>query len=181
MTRRLALQQVIYWKRLVITSFWARFTYWHSYWHLLDYILSSLTGLSKTFQTGSLNFSRISLANNKCKSKILEVTKSYRVVQLLKENLNGRLKELNIILKKSEEIHITNLVEKYAKSMCINIEARFPQTEFSRVIWNFRYRVSTNVTITFALRVWKKWNQFFSRKIFPIKICRDYYERMGRI
>ena len=31
-------------------------------------------------------------------------------------------------------------MEKYPKSM----EARFPQTEFSRVIWNFQYRVSTN-------------------------------------
>ena len=36
--------------------------------------------------------------------------------------------ELNIILKESEEIRITNLVEKYAKSMCHNIETRFPQT-----------------------------------------------------
>ena len=31
-------------------------------------------------------------------------------------------------MKESEEIRIKNLVEKYVKSMCHNIEARFPQT-----------------------------------------------------
>ena len=31
-------------------------------------------------------------------------------------------------MKESEEILIKNLVEKYAKSMCNNIEVRFPQT-----------------------------------------------------
>ena len=31
-------------------------------------------------------------------------------------------------MKESEEISITNLLEKYAKSMCHNIEARFHQT-----------------------------------------------------
>ena len=31
-------------------------------------------------------------------------------------------------MKESEEIRITNLVEKYVKSMCHNIEARFSQT-----------------------------------------------------
>ena len=96
--------------------------------YLLKKILSILTGLSKTFQTGRLNFSRISLAINKCKSKILEVAKDYRLIQQLKEDLNGRLKELNIILKGSEEIRVTNLVEKYAKSICHNIEASFLQT-----------------------------------------------------
>ena len=96
--------------------------------YLLKKILSILTGLSKTFQTGRLNFSRISLAINKCKSKILEVAKDYRLIQQLKEDLNGRLKELNIILKESEEIRVTNLVEKYAKSICHNIEASFLQT-----------------------------------------------------
>ena len=96
--------------------------------YLLKNILPSLTGLSKTFQTGSLNFSRISPAINRCKSKILEVAKDDRDIQRLKEDLNERIKELNIILKESEEIRITDLVEKYAKSMCHNIEARFPQT-----------------------------------------------------
>ena len=96
--------------------------------YLLKSILRSLTGLSKTFQTGSLNFSRISPAINRCKSRTLEAVNYFRVIQQLKEDRKGRLKELNIILKKYEEIRITNLVEKYVKLMCNNIEARFPQT-----------------------------------------------------
>ena len=38
------------------------------------------------------------------------------------------MKGLNIISKESEEICIANLVGKYAKPMCNNIEARSPQT-----------------------------------------------------
>ena len=72
--------------------------------YLLKNILPSLTGLSKTLQTGSLNFSRISPAINRCKSKILEVTKDERIIRQHKEDLNGRLKELNNILKEFEEI-----------------------------------------------------------------------------
>ena len=44
------------------------------------------------------------------------------VHQQLKKDL-----ELNIILKEFNEIFITDLVEKYGKSMCNNIEARFCQ------------------------------------------------------
>ena len=54
--------------------------------YLLKNILPSLTGLSKTFQTRNLNFSRISPAINRCKSKILEVAKDDRVIQQLKED-----------------------------------------------------------------------------------------------
>ena len=43
--------------------------------YLLKNILPCLTGLTKTFQPASLDFSRISPAINRCKSKILEVTK----------------------------------------------------------------------------------------------------------
>ena len=92
--------------------------------YLLNNILPSLTGLSKTFQTGSLTFSRILLAINRCKSKILEVAKDDRVIQQLKD-LNGRLKELNIILKESEEIRITNLVDTYAKLIATILKQGF--------------------------------------------------------
>ena len=96
--------------------------------YLLKNILPILRGLSKTVQRGSLNFLRTYPTVNRCKSKILEVAKYYRVIQQLKEGLNGKLKELKIFLKEFEEIRITNLVEKYAKSMWKNTEARFPQT-----------------------------------------------------
>ena len=77
----------------------------------LKNILPSLIGFSKMFQTGSLNFSTISPVINRCKSKILEKAKDYRVIQQLKEDLNGSLKELHIVSKESEEIHVTNLME----------------------------------------------------------------------
>ena len=99
MTSSLALQQVICCKRSVITSFWARFIEKHS---------------SKPFQTGSPNFSKISPTVNRCKSKTLEVAKDYRVIQQLKEDLNERLKELNIILKESEEIRTLSEEKKSA-------------------------------------------------------------------
>ena len=88
--------------------------------YVLKNILSSLTGLSKPFQTGSLNFSRISPAINRCKSKTLEAVKDYRVIQQLKEDLNGRLKELNIILKESEKIRIINWL-KNMQDQCATI------------------------------------------------------------
>ena len=77
----------------------------------LKNILPSLIGFSKMFQTGSLNFSTISPVINRCKSKILEKAKDYRVIQQLKEDLNGSLKELHIVSKESEKIHVTNLME----------------------------------------------------------------------
>ena len=95
--------------------------------YLLKNILPSLTGLSKTFQIGSLNFSRISSAINRCKSKIIEVAKDYRDIQQLKEDLNGRLKELNIILKESEEIRITNLVGKCVESIATILKQGLPK------------------------------------------------------
>ena len=52
-------------------------------------ILPSLTGLNKTFQTENLNFSIISLAINKCKSKVLKVARDYRVIHQLIEDLNN--------------------------------------------------------------------------------------------
>ena len=80
--------------------------------YLLKNVLPSLAGLSKTFQTRSLNFSRISPTVNRCKSKALEVAEDYRVIQQ---------KELNIILKESKEICVTNSVKNYAESTCNNI------------------------------------------------------------
>ena len=47
--------------------------------------------------------------------KILEVTKDHRVVQLLKEDLYGRLKELNIILEESKEISYSKFGGKISK------------------------------------------------------------------
>ena len=55
--------------------------------YFLKNIFLSLAALSKTFQTESLNFSRMSPAISRCKSKTIEVEKDVRVLQQLKVNL----------------------------------------------------------------------------------------------
>ena len=103
------------------------------------------------------------------------------VIQQLKEDLNGRLKELNIILKESEEIRITKLVEKYAKSMCHNIEARFSQTT-CKILESFGIvdiellPMSSSPSFCVHGKIDIK---FLAEQFFPV--CRDYYDRMGRI
>ena len=87
---------------------------------LLKNMLPIVSCLSKTFQTGSLNFSRITPLINKCKEKIKEVAKDGRV-------LNGKLKESAITLNEIAEARIQGFVHKYATSICANISARFPE------------------------------------------------------
>ena len=94
--------------------------------YLLKHMLPNLSALSKTFQARSLNYSRIIPSINKCKTKIKEVAKSGKVWNELQNELNGRLKSLNVTLKDFEETRIKSLVDKYATSICQNIEARFP-------------------------------------------------------
>ena len=72
---------------------------------LLKHMLPNLSALSKTFQAGSL-----------CKTKIKEGAKSGNVWNELQNDLNGRLKSLNITLKDFEETRIKSLVDKYATS-----------------------------------------------------------------
>ena len=74
-------------------------------------MLPNLSALSKTFQAG--NFSRIIPSINKCKTKIKEVAMSGKVWNELQNDLNGRLKSLNITRKYFEETRIKSPVDKY--------------------------------------------------------------------
>ena len=94
---------------------------------LLKNMLPILSCLSKTFQTGSLNFSRITPSINKCKEKIKEVAKDGRGLKQLRDILNGKLKESAIILNETAEARIQGFVHKYATSICANISARYPE------------------------------------------------------
>ena len=49
--------------------------------YLFKGILLGLTGFRKTFQRENSNFLIISLVIDRCKSKILEVAKDYKVIQ----------------------------------------------------------------------------------------------------
>ena len=85
-------------------------------------MLPNLSALSKTFQTGSLNFSRIIPSINRCKTKIQEIEQNGKVWDELEKDLGGRLRSLTDI----QESRIKSLVGKYANSICQNIDARFP-------------------------------------------------------
>ena len=90
-------------------------------------MLLILSALSKTFQTGSLNFSRITHSINKSKEKIKEVANDGRVPTQLKGGLNGRLKGLSTTSTETQEALIEKFVNKYATSICECITARFPK------------------------------------------------------
>ena len=94
--------------------------------YLLKHMLPSLSALSKAFQKGSLNFSRITPAINRCKAKIREIESKEVIWKELEKDLAGRLKPLNISMTESQEKRVKSLAGKYVKSMCENIDARFP-------------------------------------------------------
>ena len=94
--------------------------------YLLKHMLPSISALSKTFQKGSLNFSRITPSINRCKSKLTEIEKNGIIWEELQKDLAGRLKPLNITMTDSQEKRVKSLPGKYMKSMCENIDARFP-------------------------------------------------------
>ena len=94
--------------------------------YLLKHMLPSLSALSKTFQKGSLNFSRITPSINRCKAKISEIESKGIIWEELEKDLAGRLKPLNVSMTDSQEKRVKSLPGKYVKSMCENIDARFP-------------------------------------------------------
>ena len=85
---------------------------------LLKFMLPNLSALSKTFQTGSLNYSRIVPAINRCKTKIQEIERKGDVWAELEKDLKGRLKSLEISLTEYQEKRIKSLVGKYTSSIC---------------------------------------------------------------
>ena len=86
-------------------------------------------------------------------------------------------------MKESEEIRIKNLVEKYVKSMCHNIEARFPQTT-CKILESFGIFDLELLPISslpwFYMHGENEIN-FLAQQFLPRNICRDYYDRMVRI
>ena len=91
-------------------------------------MLPNLSALNKTFQTGSLNFSRIIPSINRYKTKIQEIEQNGKVWDEREKDLGGRLRSLNITLTDIQESRIKSFVGKYANSICQNIDARFPST-----------------------------------------------------
>ena len=95
--------------------------------YLMKFMLSHLSIYSKTFQTGSLNFSRVILSLNKTKNKIMAVANQNEAYRELEKDIAGRLSlcqtELTDFMKKS----IKRDIKIFAMAISDNIDARFPQ------------------------------------------------------
>ena len=95
--------------------------------YLMKFMLPRLSILSKTFQTGSLNLSRVIPSLNKAKNKIMAVANQNEAYRELEKDIAGRLSlcqiELADFIKKSTKRDI----KKYAVSIFDNMDARFPQ------------------------------------------------------
>ena len=96
--------------------------------YLLKHMLPNLTALSKVYQTGSLNFARITPSLAKCKAKLEEVAEKGTMFDALKKDLSGRLHLLGIEMSEPQKIRVQSFSKKYADSICKNINARFPES-----------------------------------------------------
>ena len=99
--------------------------------YILKFVLPHLSILSKTFQAGELNFSRISPAIEKTKFKIRKVVRNKTPLEELKKDLAGRHELCGKVLTDSQERFVQNVNEKYAKSIIKNIEERFPENSMA--------------------------------------------------
>ena len=95
--------------------------------YMLKYMLPHLSVLSKTFQTGSLNFSRIVPSIEKTKYKILDLAKKGTHLEQLRLDINGRLAACDISLSEGDEKLIETFGTRYAQAISKNTEERFPK------------------------------------------------------
>ena len=89
-------------------------------------LLPSLIALSKTFQSGAINFSRIVPNVLKIKTKLQQLFDSGKTVNFLKDDLQTRLRDCHLQIKKEKEGTFTVIAERYVKAMIWNISERFP-------------------------------------------------------
>ena len=94
--------------------------------YLLKFMLPNLSALSRTFQTGSLNFSRIIPSIEKTKAKLKDVAFKDIVTNELAKDLDDRIKLCNLSLTEGNAGKIRQRVKKYVDSICNNIDERFP-------------------------------------------------------
>ena len=95
--------------------------------YMLKYMLRHLSVLSKTFQTGSLNFSRIVPSIEKTKYKIQDLAKKRTHLEQLRLDINERLATCDISLSEEDEKLIETFGTRYAQAISKNIDERFPK------------------------------------------------------
>ena len=91
-------------------------------------MLPHLSYLSRTFQSGNLNFSRISPNIHVTKTELQEMHAENKVLFKLDKDLgeDGRLSICNITLPESMRSLIENRVKSYVKTISSNIDDGFP-------------------------------------------------------
>lgn len=96
--------------------------------YMFKKVLPHLSALSKTFQTGSINFSRIKPGISKVHANLQKILKDDAIVTSLKEDISesGRLHLCDATLSERDENHIRANVQKYITSLTENISNRFP-------------------------------------------------------
>ena len=85
--------------------------------YTLRVILPSLTALSRTFQTGSINFPRITPNIEKTKFKLQQILHEQKPLMLLKTDLKNRLQRYNLKGDKQLEKPIHSITERCTKAM----------------------------------------------------------------
>ena len=92
--------------------------------YMLKSMLPHLTALSKTFQKGELNFSRITPNIEKTKFQINQVSQQNEPVARLKEDLQNHLSVCEITINDEK---VKSITKQYSDSIIKNSEKRFPK------------------------------------------------------
>ena len=99
--------------------------------YIMKDVLPILSSLSKTFQTGSLNFSQITPGIENAKSKLKEIRENKSCLKELEQDLNddhGRLSQLDMNFSESEQEKASGLIELYIDNLVENINFRFGES-----------------------------------------------------
>ena len=96
--------------------------------YLFKCALPHLSALSKTFQTGSLNFSKIAPSILKTKTLLRRISEENTPLADLKSDLNGRLLQCEFFISERDEEILKRITSSYIEAICRNIDARFPQS-----------------------------------------------------
>lgn len=95
---------------------------------MLKKVLPYLSAPCKTFQTGSINFSRIKSGISKVHANLQKILKDDAIVTSLKEDISesSRLHLRDASLSDRDENYIRANVQKYITFLMENISTRFP-------------------------------------------------------
>ena len=94
-------------------------------------MLAYLSTLSKTFQSGELNFSRIKLAIEKTTHRIKDLTEKQKSLTELKQDLASCHILCEKELSAENEKQVKLCTEKYAEPILGNIYKHFPEDMLS--------------------------------------------------